>query len=64
MELPAWLFLPFWFLMQFVQGALAPQAAGGVAWWAHIGGFLVGMAAIWIFKKPERRRRTIDYFED
>lgn len=56
MEIPAWVFLPFWFLLQFVQGAMAPQASGGVAWWAHIGGFLVGMAAIWVFKKPEPRR--------
>lgn len=56
MEVPAWVFLPFWFILQFVQGAMAPQAAGGVAWWAHIGGFLVGMAGIWIFKKPEPRR--------
>lgn len=55
-EVPAWVFLPFWFLLQFIQGALSPQASGGVAWWAHIGGFLVGMIAIWVFKKPTRQR--------
>lgn len=55
MEVPAWVFLPFWFLMQFIQGAMSPQTSGGVAWWAHIGGFVVGMIGVWIFKKPEPR---------
>lgn len=46
-EVPAFFFLAFWFLIQFVSGAqshLAAQAnAGGVAWWAHAGGFVAGM---------------------
>ncbi len=44
-ELPAFVFLLLWFLMQFVQGtaALAVPAAGGVAWWAHVGGFIAGL---------------------
>src|SRR5262245_9344326 len=61
-EIPAWVFLPYWFIMQFIQGALSPPSTGGVAWWAHIGGFLVGMIAVWIFRKPERRPPAYDYF--
>jgi len=44
-ELPAFLFLGIWFLMQIFSGVLALQIgadAGGVAWWAHIGGFTAG----------------------
>ncbi|MDF1536582.1 MAG: rhomboid family intramembrane serine protease [bacterium] len=43
-EIPAFLFLGFWFLFQFITGAVetASGAAGGVAWWAHIGGFTAG----------------------
>jgi membrane associated rhomboid family serine protease len=45
-QLPAVLYLGFWFLMQLMSGtaslALASDA-GGVAWWAHVGGFVVGL---------------------
>jgi membrane associated rhomboid family serine protease len=44
-ELPAFLFLGLWFAMQVLSGVLAlgiGSDAGGVAWWAHIGGFAVG----------------------
>lgn len=41
-EVPAALFLGLWFLMQFLSG-LGPMGAGGVAWWAHIGGFAAGV---------------------
>jgi membrane associated rhomboid family serine protease len=57
-ELPALLFLVFWFLMQFLNGAVAitaaPYATGGVAWWAHIGGFIGGMALGFLFPKRKR----------
>jgi len=46
-ELPAIVLLGYWFLIQFVTGyeMLAIQSAtgGGVAWWAHVGGFITGM---------------------
>lgn len=44
MELPAYLFIFLWFLIQVVNGVITlPFASmGGVAWFAHIGGFLVG----------------------
>lgn len=45
--LPAVLFLGFWFVMQFFNGALslggAPGRFGGIAWWAHVGGFAFGL---------------------
>ncbi len=45
LELPAPLFLGIWFVLQFWSGTLAiAQDAAGVAWWAHIGGFLAGLA--------------------
>ncbi len=46
MEIPAFFFLLIWFLMQFLSGVstVATGAAGaGVAWWAHIGGFVTGL---------------------
>lgn len=50
-EIPAAFVLGFWFLMQFLSGtaslAVATSAnAGGVAWWAHVGGFVIGMLLI------------------
>jgi membrane associated rhomboid family serine protease len=58
-ELPAFLFLLFWFGMQFLSGAVAitstSQATGGVAWWAHIGGFVSGMALGFLLPKRKRQ---------
>ena len=45
-SVPAMLFAGIWFLMQVMQGAselFLPGAGGGIAWWAHIGGFLAGL---------------------
>lgn len=53
-EVPAFFFLGFWFLMQFFSGALSigiEPAGGGVAWWAHVGGFVTGMALVFPFRK-------------
>ncbi|MFM2097251.1 MAG: hypothetical protein RIS70_4375 [Planctomycetota bacterium] len=55
-NLPASLFLGIWFVIQFFQGTLAITSSetGGVAWWAHIGGFAVGFLVGWLFKqRPE-----------
>jgi membrane associated rhomboid family serine protease len=47
LELPAYFFLGLWFVLQFLLGSYASlgvvTAEGGVAWWAHVGGFLVGI---------------------
>src|SRR6202142_1298761 len=58
--LPAWVTLGYWFAMQFVSGAATSLASysdtrGGLAFWAHVGGFLAGIILIKIF--PERPRR-------
>ncbi len=49
--LPAWIYIGYWALMQFLeatQGLLMSEqgAMSGVAWWAHIGGFIVGVATV------------------
>jgi membrane associated rhomboid family serine protease len=43
--IPAFIILGYWFLLQFFAGvsSVGAAATGGVAWWAHIGGFLMGM---------------------
>ncbi len=54
MQLPAFLFLGFWFLMQFIVGAASLSAGGGgggVAWWAHVGGFVAGALLQLVFRK-------------
>lgn len=50
--LPAPLFLGVWFLLQFFQGtfAVGDVEAGGVAWWAHIGGFVIGIVSVLILR--------------
>jgi len=58
-EIPAFFFLGFWFLLQMFSGTLTlGSQSGGVAWWAHIGGFLAGVGFLFLFR---RRRRTADY---
>ena len=42
--IPAWIVLGAWFGIQLVQGAATPTVGGGVAYWAHAGGFLAGLA--------------------
>jgi len=43
-EIPAFFFIGFWFLLQLINAAGSHGTAGGVAWWAHIGGFIFGIA--------------------
>ena len=48
-ELPAFLFMGVWFFMQLFSGAISlgvPEQGGGIAWWAHIGGFALGYLLI------------------
>jgi len=57
--LPAALFLLLWFFVQFFSGAMAlagPDQVGGVAWWAHIGGFAAGALTYRFFLHPHRKR--------
>jgi membrane associated rhomboid family serine protease len=51
-EIPAIWFLGVWFLFQLIEGGFSithPQAGGGVAFFAHIGGFAFGLIAVWVF---------------
>jgi membrane associated rhomboid family serine protease len=63
-ELPAWLVLGMWFALQFLSGSLAlgttQASAGGVAWWAHIGGFAAGILLMPLLSvgRPRARRRS------
>jgi membrane associated rhomboid family serine protease len=49
--MPAFLMLGYWFLLQLVGGT-APSE-GGVAFWAHIGGFMAGVILMPLFRDPE-----------
>jgi membrane associated rhomboid family serine protease len=54
MALPAWVMLGYWFVIQFVSGlASFGGGMGGVAFWAHIGGFVAGVALIKLFARPD-----------
>lgn len=50
---PAYLMLGYWFLLQIIGGGLAPDEGGGVAFWAHAGGFVAGAILIYVFRDPE-----------
>jgi membrane associated rhomboid family serine protease len=53
-ELPAFFFLGLWFLFQLASASLSPAQEGGIAWWAHIGGFIFGMICLKLFARvPE-----------
>ncbi len=72
LEIPAVAYLLFWFLLQLFSGTMAlasPQQVGGIAWWAHIGGFVCGLLTFTLFittRKPPPRRLQSDEraFED
>jgi len=60
-ELPALVVLGFWFVLQIFNGlaSVATMASGGVAWFAHIGGFVVGILAGFLFKAQRDGRRQV-----
>jgi membrane associated rhomboid family serine protease len=58
--LPAGLVLMFWFLLQILQSLEAPSRQGGVAVFAHIGGFVAGWALVRRFE-PKRRPRLMTW---
>jgi len=66
-RIPAVIYLGFWFLSQLFNGVFALsvdtlQASGGVAWWAHVGGFVAGLVLVWFFRKPPERRYADEYW--
>jgi membrane associated rhomboid family serine protease len=66
-ELPAVIFLGVWFLMQFLNGIgqlpifQQNQISGGVAFWAHVAGFIAGVLLVMIMKRPERT--TVEWWD-
>src|ERR1700693_935063 len=61
-HVPAWLMLGYWFLINFLSGtatsiAESTQASGGVAFWAHVGGFVAGMLMVKVFSERPHRYR-------
>ncbi len=66
-HVPAVLALGLWFLLQLFSGTLSASQGGGVAWWAHVGGFIAGMLMVGLFKRreihffnpPQPRYRTL-----
>ena len=63
-EIPAFFFLGWWFLLQFLQGYFAVTVAGahakggGIAWWAHIGGFAAGFVLLKFFVRNKSALRS------
>ena len=66
-EVPAVVFLGLWFLLQLVSGVgsqlvtATGEAAGGIAFWAHVGGFAVGALLVTVMARPERA--GIDWYD-
>jgi len=56
--IPAVIILGYWFILQFLSGvsSLGAAASGGVAWWAHVGGFLLGMLITSMVRGGQSRR--------
>jgi membrane associated rhomboid family serine protease len=53
--LPAWVMLGYWFVIQLLSGTVGPAEGGGVAFWAHIGGFAAGAALALPFMRAHGR---------
>lgn len=65
-EVPAFVYVGLWFLMQLVQGTaevFAQSTGGGIAWWAHVGGFVGGLA-LGLLLIPSRRRMRPYYADE
>lgn len=62
-RLPAWLFIAGWFIIQLLDGvaSLSNSSAGGVAYWAHVGGFVTGLLLVKLFTQPARVRQLRAY---
>ena len=58
-RIPALFFISLWFILQIFGGAMSlgsSAQSGGVAYWAHVGGFLAGLALAFVYKQIMRRR--------
>ncbi len=57
---PAWFFIGYWFLLQVLFAMIVPSSMGGVAWYAHIGGFVTGWILI-NFLYPLKKPKVVYY---
>lgn len=55
-EVPAFFFIGIWFLFQFLSAAGSTGQAGGIAFWAHVGGFVFGIVFLKLFEIVRRER--------
>jgi membrane associated rhomboid family serine protease len=63
-EVPAVFLLGLWFIGQFLSGlgTSAAADAGGIAFWAHVMGFVAGLVLVFVFRRPERQR--VEWWND
>src|SRR5919197_2957796 len=67
-EVPAIRFLGIWFVMQFLSGvgsivtSVSGGSMGGIAFWAHVAGFVAGISGVVVFRRPERQR--VEWWHD
>ena len=67
-EVPAVVFLGLWFLLQFLSGLGSSLStgqggmSGGIAFWAHVAGFVAGTVGVFAFRRPERQR--VEWWHD
>ncbi len=63
-ELPAVVFIGYWFVLQVLSIGMMAETAntGGVAFWAHVAGFLTGLLMVFVFRRPERER--VEWWSD
>ena len=63
--IPAWGMIGYWALLQFINGFMslgvinAETDGGGVAYFAHVGGFVAGIVLVWLFRDPEIQQRHL-----
>ena len=51
--LPAWVLLAYWFGLQLLMGSASPAEGAGVAFWAHVGGFVAGVVLVKLFENRQ-----------
>lgn len=63
-HIPAVIFIGLWFIAQFLSGlsSIGSEAMGGVAWWAHVGGFLIGLIVALLVRSASRAAPSSSYY--
>jgi membrane associated rhomboid family serine protease len=65
---PAWAMIGYWIVLQFINGFLSlgvsTEESAGVAYWAHVGGFIAGVVLVWLFKNRDAHERQLEARRD